>query len=457
MLLIEHKAPHLYREDAYREYCWSVDAYGMWQSASFIYLCFEAFSDICLIYGLRMVYSKQGITYSGKYFPWKCEKDQHTDLKNFCGLILRIEDMESANEIKTALSNGRNVIALLPNEMIGCWYSGDKNRIERAVGAARELKVNNAEEKITSILANGDSVWFEEINTDTKGRLFITRDAFISDGYFMDGYGKSKENLLKIKSLINDFSSFKYPLLRAEIRNIPSIWLTHEPLSLIVDVINHGPAIDYSEISIDFPETFEPVSSIERVMSNLGTLKKISFAFQVIPRADGNYKNYIDMKFKFANGDFIPIYFQPVDIEITPSYGNTLIKQNKHDDPTLSRLLSISKQANLSDEVEILPKLMKVDARACLNKIRTLAEKLCSMLLNKRKVKLLDSKFSSVIQAIQQNKILSSKSVGYLHTIRVIGNLASHPSDEKFSETDVRLVSYAFSCVIEEMLRRKLI
>jgi hypothetical protein len=461
MLLIEHKAPHLYREDAYRDYCWSVDAWGFYQPASFIYLCFEAFSDMCLKYGLRLVYSKHGINkgYSGEFFPWKYEKDQTQVqvLKNYCGLIIRIEDMGTANEIKTALSNGRNVIALLPNELIGCWYSGNKTRIEKAIEGAKELKINKSEEKIRPTLANGDPVWFEEINTDTKGRLFVTRDAFLSDGYFMEGYGKSDENLSKIKSLINEFSSFKYPLLRAEIRNNPSIWLTHEPLSLIFDVINHGPTIDYAEISIAFPENFEPVGSIERVINNLGTLKKISFAFQVIPRTDGIYKNFVDIKIKLANGDFIPLYFQPIDIDITPSYGNALRKQNKQDDQSLSRLISISKQANLSEEVKVLPELMKLDARACLNKIRSLAEKLCVLLLNKRKIRLFDSTFVSVIQALQQNKILSSKSVGYLHTIRVIGNLASHPTDENFSDIDVRLVSYAFSCVVEEIVEQKLI
>lgn len=455
MLLIEHKAPHLYREDAYREYCWSVDAYGSYQPASFIYLCFEAFSDMCLKYGLRLIYPSTSTT--EKHFPWKYEKDQHFKRYNFSGLIIRIENMDSVNEIKMALSNGRNVIVLLPNEMIGCWFNGDKDRIEKAVNAAKELKIDKAEERITPTLANRDLVWFEEINTSTKGRLFVTRDAFLSDGYFMEGYGKSEENLSKIKSLINDFSSFNYPLLRAEIRNNPSVWLTHEPLSLIVDIINHGPTIDYAEISIDFPDTFEPLGSLERIMNNLGTLKKISFAFQVIPRMDGYYDNFVNMKIKLANGDFILLYFQPIDIEITPSYGNALRKDNKQDDQSLSRLLSISKQTNLSKEVEVLPELMKVDARACLNKIRTLAEKLRNLSLNKKKIRLSDSTFVSVIQALQRNKILSSKAVGYLHTIRVIGNLASHPSDEEFSDIDVRLVSYAFSCVVEEMVNMKLI
>ena len=47
MLPIEHKAYHLYREDAYHEHCMSVDVYSAYQPASFIYCSFESFKDAC--------------------------------------------------------------------------------------------------------------------------------------------------------------------------------------------------------------------------------------------------------------------------------------------------------------------------------------------------------------------------------------------------------------------------
>jgi hypothetical protein len=46
MLLVEHKAPHLYLEDAYKEYSWSVDQ-GAYQPASFIFLSFDGFRNLC--------------------------------------------------------------------------------------------------------------------------------------------------------------------------------------------------------------------------------------------------------------------------------------------------------------------------------------------------------------------------------------------------------------------------
>lgn len=54
MLLVEHKAPHLYLEDAYKEYSWSVDQ-GAYQPASFIFLSFDGFRNLCRDYNLQLI------------------------------------------------------------------------------------------------------------------------------------------------------------------------------------------------------------------------------------------------------------------------------------------------------------------------------------------------------------------------------------------------------------------
>lgn len=457
MLLIEHKAHYLYREDAYREYCWSVDAWGSWQPASFIYLSFEAFKDLCLQYGLRLVYTPK-ISPSKNHFPWRFEQDLQFKNYEFSGLITRITDLKIANEIKEALSIGKNVIALLPNEMLGLWFPKNEAMLNESIKAARELGIKEAEKKIEpSFASNKDRVWWEEIPTNTKGRLFVTRDAFLSDGFFMEGYGKTEENLKRIKELIQEFSIFKYPLLSATIRNAVSIWPCHEPLNLIVDIKNHGPTLEYAEIQLDLPDAFEPLGSTERVISQLITLKKASFAFQVIPRTDGKFKDFLKIKITSRISEILPLYFSPKDVEISPSYSDSLRRQSKQDDQSLSKLISAFKKARLYDEVKVLPKLVQIDVRSCLNRIRSAAEKLVYLVLEKKAIKLREKKFVSAIAALQNNRILSPKSIGYLHTIRVIGNLASHPTNESLTDADVRVVSYALSCVVEEMINKRLL
>jgi hypothetical protein len=49
---------------------------------------------------------------------------------------------------------------------------------------------------------------------------------------------------------------------------------------------------------------------------------------------------------------------------------------------------------------------------------------------------------------------MSQKAVGYLHILRVLGNLASHPSGEQLGDVDVRVASFALACVIDEFVRK---
>jgi hypothetical protein len=89
--------------------------------------------------------------------------------------------------------------------------------------------------------------------------------------------------------------------------------------------------------------------------------------------------------------------------------------------------------------------------------MRVVAEKLTYLVLDKHGIKLSHHNFANAIRMAQTNKILSVRSIGYLHTVRVIGNLASHPSDSPLTDTDVRIVSYALSCVMEEIVDMKII
>ncbi len=457
MLLIAHKAEYLFREDAYRAHSWSADM-GLWQPASFIYLSFEAFKDLALNYNLKLIYTSNNIT-SSSVFPWKFEleaKEEH--ISEISGLITRITNLDTAKEIEKALNSGKNVIALLPNEMLGLLYPQNKEQLNSSIKAAYYLGINAADRKIqTAVTNNKEQVWWEEIPTNTKGRLFVTKDAFLSDGFFMEGYGKNEENDKKINALLKEFSTFKYPLLSVIFRNNIPVWPCHEPLNLIIDIKNHGPLLEYLEIQLSLAETFEPLGSIERVITNFNTLKKGSFAFQIIPRINKHYKDYMNITAISKNGKTLPIHFSLPEITILPSYSNSLRDQSKQDDKNLSHLVSTLRKTQLYDEVKILPKLVQIDIKSCLNRVRSAAEKLAYLALEKNGIKHYEKKLASAIHELQKNKILSQKSIGYLHTIRVIGNLASHPTNEHLNDVDVRVASYALSCVVEEMIIKKLI
>jgi len=438
MLPVEHKATHLYRKDAYQEYCWSVDAYGAYQPASFIYLCFESFGDLCSQYGMQLV---------NAYEP----------LQTAYGLIIRLEDLKDAEQVKSALAQGKNAIALFPSEMIGLYYGGDKARIAKAVEVANLVGVEQAEQKISGTLSNRERVGWEEITTNAKGRLFVTRDVWLSDGYFMDGYGKSDENSQTLANLVREFATFKYGLIRVSFKNQVSIWPAHEPISFVIELVNHGPHIDTALVNLELSDGFEPISPLERELSNLRTLSRTSFAFQVVPRVDGQFNQPFTATITAGNREKVFAHTVDWSLEIAPSYGGALRSHTKQDDVTLSRLLTVFRDTDLFSEVKTLPELVKVDTKACLNRMRTVAEKLVYLVLDKKGIRLSQRTLANAIQMAQTSKILSARSIGYLHTVRVIGNLASHPSSEPLTDTDVRIVSYSLACIMEEIMDKHLI
>lgn len=88
--------------------------------------------------------------------------------------------------------------------------------------------------------------------------------------------------------------------------------------------------------------------------------------------------------------------------------------------------------------------------------MRIIAEKLTAKVLTKRCLAL-PRDFDASIRALQQYKVTSSRTVGYLHTIRIVGNSASHPSPVVLSDTDVKIASYALASVAQEVIGNKLI
>jgi hypothetical protein len=455
MLIVEHRAFHLYREDAYREYCWSVDAYGAYQPASFIYLCFEAFRDACTEYGLQLVYRSADTMQ--QHFPWRFERDSVSEKAPHRGLILRIEGDEDVAAATEALHEGRNVIALIPSELLGLFYPKDDARMEKAKANIAKIGANPRDWEFRSLANPWIPVSWVEIETDMPGRLFVTRDAFLSDGYFMKGYGYSDDNLAQIKALIQAFACFKSNLLRMSYRNTVNSWPTGEPLTVLVDVWNHGPDLTQALITLNIGREFEPLSPLDRKIPPLRSLERASFALQVVPRVDGDMSLMIGATASLPEGRSCQVVFAPLRLSIVPAVGSSQRSSAPEDDPTLKRLVAVFRDAQMLSEVESLPELVRVDTRACLNRIRILTERIVLQVLNKCSITCRDKNLAAGIATLRDEHMVSDRAVSYLHTIRVIGNIASHAASEPLSEADVRIVSYALACVVEEFRDRRLL
>lgn len=461
MIFIRHEAPHLFREDAFSEYCWSVDAWGAHQPMSFIFLSYEKFKDLCGYHGLALfvpIEDKPAVHLPHKqHFPPKFDRERPVAPVCSYGLITRINDSKEIEKINANLAKGNNVLALLPNEAINIWYQDDIKRISQAIEAATALNINNAERKITTKLTNRDEVSWEEIPTTTNGRLFVVRDAFISDAYFMDDYGSTPENDQKIQRLVYELAKFKKPLIRCEVRNSITSWPAQEPLNIVIDLYNHGDTLSNVELSVSIDDSFEPLSPTERVFPVLKTLTRASFVLEVLPQSDGLFSSPINVIAKYQKEE-IPVITDPRwTIEILPGHAGAYRDFTKKDDPSFSGLMSVTTKESILQDIRLIIDLARVDAQACLNRMRSLAERLSYQILEKYKISLPQKTFAIAIQEIQKRKVLSNRVVGYLHTVRVIGNLASHSSGEKLTDVDVRITAYALAAVIEELLERKIL
>lgn len=140
-------------------------------------------------------------------------------------------------------------------------------------------------------------------------------------------------------------------------------------------------------------------------------------------------------------------------LSVTPKFSTQLREHATKDSTEFNRLKqSLPTLAPTVDGalIRTLEQLSRVDPAACLNKIRSVAESLCQKITMRKQLD-----FYGHIQAIQAGKLMSQKAVGYLHTVRVLGNLASHPSGEHLSDGDVRVASFALACVIDEFAKKR--
>lgn len=285
----------------------------------------------------------------------------------------------------------------------------------------------------------------------------MTRDSFLSDGYFMKGYGYSAQNEREIHSLIRAFACFKSGLLRLSYRNIVNSWPTGEPLTVLIDVWNHGPHIPGARLALNISPEFEPLSPLDREIPGMGSLERTSFALQVVPRVDGDVSLIVNATASLSDGRACAVVAERLRLTVVPAIGSSQRSSVPEDDPTLRRRVAVFRDARMPSEVESLPELARVDARACLNRLRVVTERIVLKALDARRIACRERSLAAGIFALREARIVSDRAVSYLHTIRVIGNIASHASPEPLTDADVRIVSYALASVVQEFMDRRLL
>lgn len=158
-----------------------------------------------------------------------------------------------------------------------------------------------------------------------------------------------------------------------------------------------------------------------------------------------------------SNNTRVDTIFENESFTVLGSTGDMTFRKSNYNNKSLSDLIETSKKYIELKELNNIEQLSQVDTAACLNKMRTTAEKLSIFILNHLKINNYKLTFNDRISLIQKSQVLSSRTIGYFHTVRVIGNLASHPNDFEMSEKDVKIMSYALSSIIDELISKNIL
>ncbi len=460
MLNFIFDSPFLFREDAYREYCYSVDVYGSYQPASFIYLSFESFRDLCKSRHINLIPFPKPYRKIKLEIPYKVDRFKTPENIEIHGYIIRLNDLDESKleNIKKMLQRGINIVLLDPKGLLNTWYSQytkQKEELENKINKYKSLlNLLEFDNQLSNKLKQQNkTIQWVEIPTNNNGRLFYSIDIFFSDKYFLKGYGKSDINDTKLLEFVDIISTFKYPLISISYIN-PLKWgIIDETIIVYIELINFGPTMYNTKLDLILDNNFEPIGSLVKYYDSIPTHKPNQFGLQIIPRFIGIFNNVLNYSISSNNTEMIKIFPESFEIDIKPTYRNTVVQGQIMDDANFTKLIFTSKTIPFVDEINILPKLYTIDLKACANKIRIVTEKIVNKILINKNIKINNNiTFYDKISLIKKHHIVSQKCIGYLHTIRIVGNIGSHPGNTVIKSDDIQIISYSLASVIEELL-----
>lgn len=463
MLLIEFNADFLYREDCYRYYAVEADYGGWFNPSAFVYSSFDQFRRFCEGFNLTL---RPGENYKPprdifEPLPWRIDMVDPAHLEECFGAIILLKNEESLERINSCLKRGQNVIALYPAYTRYYTKISTKEEIDGFFAAIGFSSSTIAPETLEQIgwgawggregWKDALAIWWCEVETSTQGRLFVLLDYFLSDAYHFEGseFLASTFNTEKLNGLVREFTTLKYPAFSVVHENPVSVWPAHEPLFYLYRIINVGSSTSKTEVIVHPVQHFEHLTPLERTLPPLQAGGQTSLGLQVRPLLEGYHETIVE--FEMTQGG-VPchIFFPHYPLRVEPRFGDAFRATVKKDDSALSRLVSVARDSPVFDEIRVLPDLLTVDAASCAGKIRTVAELLLKRVADRVGIQW-PRNFNGAINLLKQHGDISPRVASYLHTIRQIGNISVHEAN--VTDTDVRILAYALSCVFEELIR----
>jgi len=386
--------------------------------------------------GIRLAYFSEWKSFNVKTLE---------DVENYLPVLFVISGetkIFSPERILEFVNKGCNL--LMPYTSLGLHDSYNQSRLNMftALGLSQDEIARNAMDE--KIIQHG----FGKI-------IFINTDP-IADVHFDVGpmnqptEQETQEATLRIASIIDKIALFNVPCVDANIKSYPSSWPVDNEMVIELEVNNLSDFLLSSVIvDIDVADGLEPLSNL-LIKTNLQSQETRTLPVVVVPRNKGLMNNPITIAITYE-GRTRKVYLNPSNINIL---------DNLHSQLRSSKPLAVDLTTELPRFEEYLKpivssatiaSLLDVDPGSVVQKARQIGESICISIASKhvRNYKK-DWDFSTITRRLYENKLISSKAKGYIDTIRILGNLASHPSGNSFEQSDAVMICHALVLFLSE-------
>ena len=351
--------------------------------------------------------------------------------------------LNNVDNIVKFLRKGGNVLLLRPTNLLNPFYPESRNNLA-------EEAFKFYEGLITKLGIN------PQIDKEIFQKFSFNGKLIVVDGNFLTDWGTRNENYVeKINEILTEFLRFNVPVASLGQINDQMVVPLNTSVYTEWTLRYCGPDGGQIEIEIEVDPSIEPESPTVLTYSDLqyGATRTIGFWFT--PRSVGIFKNAISIKTKGPFSQHLSM-----SLTVFSGYKEKLKGQSIAKSILLNELWKVSDKISEINDLDKFASLIEVDPRAAVMKARYIAEKISKRICRKAKIPTRNMTFEQICRLIANRNLLSKKGIGYLNTVRIIGNLAAHAEQEEkiqFKEEDALIVGQAIIEILNEVLNRDLI
>jgi len=350
--------------------------------------------------------------------------------------------LNNIDNIVKFLRKGGNILLLRPTNLVNPFYPESKNNLaEEAFEFYNEL--------ITKLGIN------PQIDKEIFQKFSFNGKLIVVDGNFLTDWGTRNENYIKkINEILTEFLRFNIPIASLEQINDQMVVPLNTSVYKEWTLRYWGPDSGQIEIEIEVDTSIEPESPTLLTYS-LQYGAAITIGFWFTPRFTGNFKNAISIKTKGPFSQHLSM-----SLDVFSGYKEKLKGHSIAKSILLNELWKVRDKINEINDLDKFASLIEIDPRAAVMKARYIAEKISKRICRKANIPTRNLTFEQICRLIANKNLLSKKGIGYLNTVRIIGNLASHAEQEEkiqFKEEDALIVGQAIIEILNEVLNKYLI